>query len=279
MMTRLKMNHVELSVRDYAASGSGVPLVFLHAFPLDQTMWDEQAAFFRTDYRVITFDWREFGESTGESGDASPEASPEASPKASMDVFADDLAGLLDALKIERAVICGLSMGGYAAFAFLRRYPGRVAALVLANTRAAADTAEGKQSRQEMAKTVRESGPEAIADPMLARLLGSTARSSRPDLVARVRQMITRNHAEGIIQAVLAMARRPDSTELLNKIGCPVLVISSAEDEIIKVDEMKNMASLIKDVEFTVIEKAGHLSNIEQSAAFNQAIAKFLARI
>src|SRR5262249_13656788 len=117
-MIMLKINDVDLSVRDYPAStpGSRAPILFLHAFPLDQTMWDKQVAYLRGENRVITFDWRGFGESSSGAGDAS------------IDVFADDLAGLLDQLAIQRAIVCGLSMGGYAAFAFYRRHRDRIEA-------------------------------------------------------------------------------------------------------------------------------------------------------
>ena len=196
-----------------------------------------------------------------------------------MDTFADDLAGVLDQLAIQRAVICGLSMGGYAAFALHRRYKNRIAGLVLANTRAAADSPEGRQSRFEMASVVRKSGTEAIAESMIARLLGVSSRSTKPEATERIRRSILRNNPEGVAQALLAMAGRPDSTEVLGQIDCPVLVIAGSEDEIIKAGEMEKMASLIRNAEFYRIETAGHLSNIEQPDIFNRTMAGFLERV
>jgi 3-oxoadipate enol-lactonase len=267
-MSLIRIKNVDLSVRNYGAptADGHVPVVFLHAFPLDQTMWDDQVAGLRSEYRLITFDWRGFGESA--SGPETP----------SIDVFADDLAGLLDHLKIRRAVVCGLSMGGYAAFAFHRRYKERIAALVLSNTRAGADSPDGRQSRLEMANLVRKSGTEAIADSMLFRLLGSSTRSARPSLVERVRRTILRNRPEGVAQALLAMAGRPDSTDMLGLVECPVLVIAGTEDAIITADEMEAMSSLIPSAEFCRIEAAGHLSNIEQPAIFNRAVTSFLEK-
>jgi 3-oxoadipate enol-lactonase len=265
-MSTIKVNNVDLSVRDYGdpPGDRHDPVVFLHAFPLAQTMWDEQVTGLRSECRVVTFDWRGFGEST-----SGPETS-------SMDLFADDLAALLDQLKIQRAVVCGLSMGGYAAFAFHRRHKERIAALVLANTRAGADSPEGRQSRFEMAGLVRKSGTEAIADTMLPRLLGASTRNTSPEMVESVRRTILRNRPEPVAQALLAMAGRPDSTDILGLIEVPVLVIAGTEDAIIKADEMEAMASLIPNAEFCPIETAGHLSNIEQPTNFNRAITRFL---
>lgn len=129
-MKKIKVNDVELAYRD---EGTGKPVVFLHAFPLNQTMWDKQVAEFASSHRVITLDWRGFGESGLNS------------TPSSLSVFADDLAELLNVLGIEKATICGLSMGGYAAFAFYRKFAERVNALILCDTRATADTEEGKQ--------------------------------------------------------------------------------------------------------------------------------------
>lgn len=151
-MKKIKVNDVELAYRD---EGSGEPIVFLHAFPLNQGMWDEQVAAIAPNHRIITLDWRGFGES-GMS-----------STHSSMAVFADDLAGLLDLLGIEKATICGLSMGGYAAFAFYRKFAERVNALILCDTRAAADTDEGKRGRYEMAELARTKGASAIGEKMI----------------------------------------------------------------------------------------------------------------
>jgi pimeloyl-ACP methyl ester carboxylesterase len=267
-MSLIKVNNVDLSVRDYGdpPGNRRDPIVFLHAFPLDQTMWNEQVTDLRSECRVVTFDWRGFGEST-----SGVETS-------SMDLFADDLAALLDQLKIQRAVVCGLSMGGYAAFAFHRRHKERIAALVLANTRAGADSPEGRQSRLEMARLVRRSGTEAIADTMLSRLLGPSTRNTSPETVESVRRTILRNRPEPVAQALVGMAGRPDSTDMLGLIDIPVLVIAGTEDAIITADEMEAMASLIPNAEFRRIETAGHLSNIEQPAIFSRSVIEFLEK-
>jgi len=260
-MKRIKINDVELACRD---EGWGVPVVLLHAFPLDQRMWDEQVAAFAARHRVVTFDWRGFGRSTlGETA-------------STMEVFADDVAGLLDALEIERAVICGLSMGGYAAFAFYRKYAERVAALILADTRPGPDTDEGKRGRYEMAELARCSGASALVEKMIPKLLGATTQQTKPHIVERVRAMIESNNAEGIARALHGMAERADSTELLAQINCPTLVIVGSEDGLTSPSEAEKMSQGISGARLVTIAGAGHLSNLEQPDEFNRAVSDFL---
>lgn len=264
-MKRIKVNDVELACRDEGGSeGRGAPLVLLHAFPLDQRMWDEQIAAFASRLRVVTFDWRGFGEST--LGDGA----------STMEVFADDVARLLDALAIERATICGLSMGGYAALAFYRKYAERVAALILADTRPGTDTEEGKRGRYEMAELARRSGASALVDKMIPKLLGPVTQQTKPQVVERVRTMIEGNNAEGIARALIGMAERADSTELLARIECPALVIVGSDDGITPPSEAEKMSQAISGARLVTIAGAGHLSNLEQPDEFNRAVAGFL---
>ncbi|MGE3436551.1 MAG: alpha/beta fold hydrolase [Blastocatellales bacterium] len=246
---------------------SGAPIILLHAFPLNQTMWDDQVKALRVERRVITFDWRGFGESaTGAEG-------------AAISRFADDLAGLLDQLGIDRTIICGLSMGGYAAFAFYRKYAKLVSALILADTRAQADTEEGRQARYDVADLVRKSGPSALVETMIPRLLGETTLRNNPQVVDRVRRMIESNTAEGIAQASLAMAARGDSTDLLEQIDCPALVVVGAEDKLTPPSEAEKMSSAIRNAKFEIISGAGHLPNIEQPNDFNLVITKVIEKL
>lgn len=263
-MNKIEVNGVQVAYRD---EGAGEAVVFLHAFPLNQTMWDEQVAALSRNYRVITCDWRGFGAS--DVGDAG----------ATMDIFADDLAALLNELQIERATICGLSMGGYAAFAFYRKYANRVKALLLADTRATADTEEGKQGRYEMAELARKSGAEALVEPMMPKLLGATSLQSKPALVERVQQMIRAAQAEGIAQALLGMAQRADATDMLAQITCPTLIIVGSEDKLTPPSDAEKMSQAIPSAQLEVIAQAGHLSNLEQSEAFNRLVADFLNRL
>ncbi|MCI0336139.1 MAG: alpha/beta hydrolase [Acidobacteria bacterium] len=261
-MKRIKVNGAELAYRD---EGSGEPIVFLHAFPLNQTLWDGQLAAFASDYRVITFDWRGFGHST--LGDRI----------LTMDVFADDLTGLLQELSIERAIICGLSMGGYAAFAFYRKAPERVSALILADTRSTPDNEEGKRGRLEMAELVRNNGAPALVDIMIPRLFGETTLRNNPQVAERVKAMIESSQPEGVAQALLAMAGRVDSTDMLPQISCPTLIIVGNEDKLTPPDESEKMSQAIPGSILEIILNAGHLTNIEQPESFNRSVSDFLS--
>ena len=263
-MKTLKINNVELAYRD---EGAGQPIVFLHAFPLNQTMWDDQVAEFQSTHRVITLDWRGFG------------ASGLGSENPGLTGFADDLAGLLDQLKIQSAIICGLSMGGYSAFAFYRKYADRVKALLLCDTRASADTEEGKTARYEMAELARQRGASALVEPMTPKLLGETTLKTKPQAVARVKEMIEAAHSEGIAQALIGMAQRPDSTELLAQITCPTLIIVGEEDKLTPPNDAEKMHQAIASSKLQVISGVGHLSNLEKPDAFNQVVGNFLKQL
>jgi Predicted hydrolases or acyltransferases (alpha/beta hydrolase superfamily) len=262
----VKLRDVEISYRDTGPSTSTSALVFLHAFPLNQTMWDEQVAAFSTEHRVVTLDWRGFGGSTlGER-------------PSRMDVFADDLKGLLSLLGIDTPSICGLSMGGYALLAALRKFPSIASRVVFADTRAAADTAEGKENRMKMAARVRESGSASLAEDLLVKLLGKTTRATSPDTVARIRALIERASPEAIAHALLGMAEREDSTDFLSSVHCPTLVIVGSEDDLTPPDESKKLSALIEGSQLEIIEGAGHLSNLEKPAEFNDVLRRFLSK-
>ncbi len=263
-MKKIKINDVELAYRD---EGQGKPIVFLHAFPLNQTMWDEQIAEFSPAYRVITFNWRGFG------------GSKLGSENSSMSVFADDLSALLNHLGIKTATICGLSMGGYAAFAFYRKYADRVRALILCDTRATADTEDGKQARYKMAELARQSGASSMVEPMTPRLLGETTLKTKPQIIERVKKMIEAADPEGIAQALIGMAHRNDSTNSLSEIRCPTLIIVGNEDKLTPPSDAEKMNQAIASSELKIINQAGHLPNLETSAFFNQLVGEFLNKV
>ena len=249
---------------DYRDEGAGEPVIFLHAFPLNQTMWDEQVAVFAYHCRTITLDLRGLGHS-----DAAGETS-------TMDEMAADVRGLMAALEIERATIVGLSMGGYVALAFYRNYPGAVRALVLADTRASADSQEARARRMQSAEKAEREGASAIADDMIPLLLGRTTMESQPDIQARVRAMIKSNSAHGIAAAQRGMAARQDSTYILVAMDFPTLILVGAEDTLTRVAESESLRDSIHQAELHIIEGAGHLSNLEQPHEFNAALIKFI---
>ena len=258
------INHLNFSYRD---QGSGEPVIFLHAFPLNQTMWDEQVAALSHHCRTVTIDLRGFGGSDAGHGPAT------------MEQMAADVRGLMSGLDIERATIVGLSMGGYVTLAFMRAYPERVRALVLADTRASADTHAARERRLLSAEKAEREGAAAIADDMLPLLLGETTRQTRADTVARVRAMVEGNSPQAIAAAQRGMAARRDSTYILAAIDFPTLIIVGAEDRLTPPAEAESLRDGIRVARLQVIEGAGHLSNIERPAEFNAALTAFIGSL
>src|SRR5690606_5224818 len=193
-----------------------------------------------------------------------------------MERFADDLALWLEHLGIERATLCGLSMGGYVAFAFWRRHRERVAALVLCSTRAGADSPEARQGRHALGERVRKEGAAAVADAMIPRLLAPGAPQTRPGIEERLRRMIEAQPPESIARAAEGMALREDSTALLPTIDVPVLVVAGIEDAVAPLAEAERMRDAIPGARLVEISGAGHLPNLEQPGAFDTALTHFL---
>jgi pimeloyl-ACP methyl ester carboxylesterase len=186
---------------------------------------------------------------------------------------------LLSLLNVDRAVLVGLSMGGYIALAFYRNYPDAVRAMLLADTRASADTHEARTRRLKSAARAETEGSHAIAEDMVPLLLGHTTKESRPSIVERVREMIEANSPDGIAAAQRAMARRRDSTYILPAIDFPVLIIVGSEDALTPPEEAESLRSGIPRAHLRVIESAGHLSNLEQPEQFNEALVEFMKSV
>jgi 3-oxoadipate enol-lactonase len=260
---KVPVNNTYLAYDDH---GIGIPILFLHAFPLNRHMWQGELMALLGDerYRLVALDWRGFGESEI------------TTPVSTMELFADDMAGLMDSLGIQQAVLCGLSMGGYAAFAFLRKYPQRVSGLILADTRPGADTPEAQANRENVARLAETQGTGSIADLQVPRLLSEYTRQHHPEVEMRVRQMIEAATVQGIAAASRGMAQRTDSTELLAGIACPALVIVGEQDTLTPPSVAQEYASQIPGAQLVVIQHAGHLSNLEQPEAFVQAVRGFL---
>ena len=250
----------------YEEGGTGTAVLFIHGFPHDRSLWTPQLQGLTVHARCLAADLRGFGETT-------------AKPPYSMDRYADDLVGLLDVLHVDRAVFAGLSMGGYIAFAIWRRHPQRVRALVLANTRAGADSEEGREKRRVLMALARDKGSSAVADSMMTGMLGKTTRSNRPEIVNSVHRMISSAPVDGVVGALQAMMDRPDSTPTLATIDVPTLIVTGDEDTIIPVDDARAMNAAIRGSTIEVISGAGHLSNLERPAAFNHVVSEFLAKL
>jgi 3-oxoadipate enol-lactonase len=250
----------------YLESGAGWPVVLLHAFPLTAEMWRPQLEGVPEGWRFIAPDLPGFGESSGFDG-----TTP------SMEGFATAVDLLLDALEIDRAVIGGESMGGYVAFALHRIAPARFTGMILSSTRAQADTPEGLAARTSMSDLVRASGPSAVADQMLPKLLGETTHRANPQLVSRVRRMIESNTTRAIDDAIRAMMRRPDSTPQLSRISVPALIVSGDEDTVVPRADAELLDRCIPRSLLVVLPRAGHLSNLEAPDDFSLAVRDFLS--
>jgi len=248
---------VPMSKLAFTERGQGPACLFVHAFPFDARMWEPQIAALAPSHRVIAPDLRGFGRSAN------------LPPGLSVDEHADDLVELLDHLGIEKAAVVGLSMGGYIAFALLRRHPSRVRALVLADTKAKPDSEEAKRNRQVNIDFVREHGSAALFDKLLPALV---AKEASEEVKQTLRSIAASQSVEGIVNALIALRDRPDSTELLPRIQVPTAVIVGKEDALSPVAEMEEMARAIPNASFTVIEGAGHLANRERPEAFNEAL-------
>lgn len=240
---------------------ASAPVVLLHAFPLGPDMWRDQAA--ALDGRtVLTPSFPGFG-------GRPPNGR-------SLDDFADAVIADMDAAGVERAVVVGLSMGGYVAFRLHAKHSERVAALVLADTKATADDQAARTKRTDQAERARREGVGWLVDAMATALLGDTTRAERPDVERTIRNMIAAADPQGVARALLAMRDRPDSTPDLEKIEVPVLAIVGAEDQVTPEAGARQIADGVPNGRLVVIPKAGHLSNLEDPRAFNQALADFL---
>jgi 3-oxoadipate enol-lactonase len=245
----------------FVDEGRGEPVVLLHAFPLDGSMWDAERTELAKSHRVIVPDLSGFGRSDA------------ASPPQSLDQHAEDVVRIMDSLGIARAAVAGLSMGGYIAFALARRHPMRLSRLILADTRAAPDSPEGRRARDENIALVQREGVAALVERLLPKLLSERA---SPPVVTRVRALGGRQSAAALTSALAAMRDRPDSTPLLTSIAVPTLVIVGEADAISPPAEARAMAASLPAGDVAVIDGAGHLANLESPAAFMAALRRGL---
>ena len=257
---------------DVPASGSGRgagTLVLLHGFPLNPSMWESQLVLAERGWRIIVPELRGFGDGAGDP------------PTTSLDDYAGDTIDLLDRLHIDKNIVLGgLSMGGYVAFAMFRHAPTYFRAMVLADTRSLkGDPPEAVVNRKNMQQLVREKGQGAVADALLPKLLcDATSARCKPDVVELVRKQIESASVGAIVGALDALMTRPDSTPMLSTLRIPVQIIVGAQDALTPPPLSEQMHNDIPGSELAVIPGAGHMSNMEQPAAFNDALGRFLDR-
>jgi pimeloyl-ACP methyl ester carboxylesterase len=250
----------------YDDVGSGMPLLLIHGWPHDRTLWAAQLSGLQTQARCLAPDLRGFGDSS-------------VAEPYSIDQFADDLAALLAMLAVDRAVVCGLSMGGYVALSLLRRHRSVLRGLILTSTRATADTLEAREKRTSLIDFVEARGVEALAGRQLKAMVGETTFTSRPDVLEALRHLMSDTPREGVIGGLRAMAERRDSTDLLDSIDIPTLVVNGAEDTFTPTAEMRALAAAIPGSRFEVIQGGGHVCPYEKPAAFNHLVGEYLASL
>ena len=252
----------------YDSVGNGTPMLLIHGYPLSRRIWQPQLEGLSDAFRVIALDLRGFGES---------QAIPGPYP---MDLMADDCASFLDALGVNQPVIIGgLSMGGYIAFAFWRKYQHRVRGLMLTATRALPDSAESAENRLKAAALAEKEGPETIARAMLPKMLSPKSQANRPDLVAQVKSIMESASVLGIVGALLGMRLRIDSTPTLRKIKVGTLIFRGTDDSFVPMEEAQMMQTAIPNARLVLLPDAGHLPNLEQPVLFNQTVREFFTKV
>jgi 3-oxoadipate enol-lactonase len=257
------VNNFNLSYDDV---GEGrIPVIFLHGFPFDKTMWHIQLDYLSSSYRVLACDIRGFGKSIDEK------------TPFSMDLYADDLIKFMDNLSIDKAVICGLSMGGFIALNAINRFPERFVALVLCDTQCIADTAEVKQNRYTAIEAIKANGVTAFNDGFIKKVFHKDSLKNKKDLVKQLKSIVNANSPHVICEGLTALAERAETCSGLGKINVPTLIICGREDEVTPLAQSEFMNENIKGSILKVIDQAGHVSNLEQQAEFNKYLGSFLS--
>lgn len=245
--------------------GHGRPVILLHAFPLSREMWHPQRQALASTCRLLTPDLPGFGDS------------PLTADTPSVEAMADAVATWLDGLGLrEPVVLGGLSMGGYVSLAFARKYGSRLAGLILADTRAEPDDEQARANRDKMIGFASTNPPSAVIEQMLPKLLGPNTLASRPEVVAEVKRIASAQRPAAIVAALQALRNRPDSVPTLARIQVPTLILVGKDDALTPPALSKNMTARIAGAKLVVLEEAGHLANMEQPAAFSEAIQAFV---
>lgn len=261
----VNVNNFNLSYNDV---GEGdVPVIFLHGFPFDKTMWQIQIDFLRATHRLIACDIRGFGKSTDE-------RSP-----LSMNLFGEDLIAFMDHLSIDKAIICGFSMGGFIALNAQKRYPDRFTAMILCDTQCIADTVELKKKRHEIIEEIALFGSAAFNEGFIQKAFHRDSFITRKAIVAQLRGVVFSNSDNIISQGLLALAGRSETCSTLHDIDVPTLIICGSEDQVTRLSESEFMHAHIKGSTLHIIEKAGHVSNLEEPWEFNKSLLEFLGTL
>lgn len=261
----LNINNLNLSYDDVGEGN--IPIIFLHGFPFDKSMWAKQLDFFATTNRVIAIDIRGFGKSTDES------------TPLSIDLFSDDLMLFMNQMKISKAIICGLSMGGFIALNAQARFPDRFEAIILCDTQCIADTIEVKLNRYKTIDEIALNGTLNFNEAFIKKVFCKNSFTNKQEIVTQLRSVVMANPEQIVINGLKALAERSETCSTLPEINIPTLIICGREDEVTPLEQSEFLHTSIKASALHIIDDAGHVSNIEQPEEFNNEISKFLLAV
>jgi len=263
-------NNIKMTIRNLVVSYSdqgpddSPVIIFIHGFPFNKSMWDTQMDALKDNYRVIAYDVRGHGNSDAGIG------------AFSIELFVNDLVRLMDKLKLYKAILCGLSMGGYIALNAAIKYPERFDALILNDTQCIADTPEIKEKRQVAINSIKEKGVEQYADESIKNLFAPESFTQRAHVISKVKEMIVNTPEQTLCNTLNALAERKETCNQLQAIDIPVLIMVGKEDKITPIAAAQLMHKKIPDSTLKIILHAGHVTNLENPTAFNYRLVKFL---
>lgn len=267
-MMRVELDDLSIAYED---EGEGIPLVLIHGYPLHRLIWQDQWIGLANDVRVIVPDLRNHGDTVVHGRRDLSEIIHR------MDLLAEDIARLLDALRISEPVILnGHSMGGYAVFAFYRSFPQRVRGVILTATRARNDSEVEKANRLKAIKLAQEEGIKPITSSMLPRLLSPVTIEQKPDLVSRVQEIMLGSTLEGVLGDLRGMMERPDSLPILSQMQIPALILVGGDDQIVPLEEARAMKDALPNSRLEIIDTAGHLPIMEQPELYNRLVREYI---
>ncbi|WP_291103114.1 MULTISPECIES: alpha/beta fold hydrolase [unclassified Flavobacterium] len=269
MKTETKGYNLTINVNNFNFSyddvGDGsIPIIFLHGFPFDKTMWRGQLDFLKSSYRLIACDIRGFGKSTDEESPLS------------IDLFGNDLIQFMDTLNIDKAIVCGLSMGGYLALNVIKRFPSHFEALILCDTQCIADTAESKEKRYKIIEEIETDGVTNFNEGFIKNVFHKDSITNKTELVEQLRSVVFSNSQHIISQGLVALAKRSETCSSLGEISIPTLIICGREDQVTPLAQFEFMNEHNKGSILHIIDNAGHVSNLEQPKEFNKYLGEFL---
>lgn len=269
MKTETKGYNLTINVNNFNFSyddvGDGsIPIIFLHGFPFDKTMWRGQLDFLKFSYHLIACDIRGFGKSTDEESPLS------------IDLFGNDLIQFMDTLNIDKAIVCGLSMGGYLALNVIKRFPSHFEALILCDTQCIADTAESKEKRYKIIEEIETDGVTNFNEGFIKNVFHKDSITNKTELVEQLRSVVFSNSQHIISQGLVAIAKRSETCSSLGEISIPTLIICGREDQVTPLAQSEFMNEHIKGSILHIIDNAGHVSNLEQPKEFNKYLGAFL---